>query len=143
MWQFILPALSIANGMHQYNAAKKAANQAKIAGNENAELAELEGEERVRRYEIEQKRLRGAQHVAYAKAGVRMEGTPLTVLAEAATHAEQEIAFMREQTARTAKARRAGANAQADSLKSQGKSLLIGGLGQAAKYGYDNNWWRT
>jgi hypothetical protein len=48
------------------------------------------------------------------------------------------MAFTAEQGRRTASARRAGANSQASSMKSQGESLLISGVG---KVGNDNNWW--
>ena len=59
-------------------------------------------------------------------------------MAEAANVAEREMAFTAEQGRRTASARRAGASAQADSMSSQGESLLISGVG---KVGNDNNWW--
>jgi hypothetical protein len=62
----------------------------------------------------------------------------MAVMAEAATVADREMAFTVEQGKRTAKARRAGASAQADSMSSQGTSLLITNVG---KMGNDNNWW--
>jgi len=141
MFSTIMTGLQIINSIDQYNSAKDAAEQARLAGEENAKLAELEGEERVRRYEAEQKRLRGQMVVNYAKAGVVLQGTPLDVMAEAANEADREVSFMRDQTARTAKARRLGANAQSDSLRSEGRSLLISGIGSAAKTAYDNNLW--
>lgn len=137
----VLTGLQIINSIDQYKSAKDAAEQAKKAGEENAQLAVLEGEERVRRYQASQNRLRGQMVVNYAKSGVVLQGTPLEVMAEAANEADREVAFMREQTARTARARQLGANAQADSLKSEGRSLLISGIGNAAKTAYDNNLW--
>jgi hypothetical protein len=62
----------------------------------------------------------------------------MAVMAEAATVAEREMAFTAEQGKRTAAARRAGASAQADSMSSQGESLLISNIG---KIGNENNWW--
>ncbi len=59
-------------------------------------------------------------------------------MAEAANVAEREMSFTAEQGKRTAAARRAGASAQADSMRSQGESLLITNIG---KIGNDNNWW--
>ena len=137
----IMTGLQIINSIDQYNTAKDSAEQALLAGEENAKLAELEGEERVRRYQAEQTRLRGQMVVNYAKSGVVLQGTPLDVMAEAANEADREVSFMRDQTARTAKARRLGANAQSDSLRSEGRSLLISGIGSAAKTGHDYNLW--
>jgi hypothetical protein len=137
----VMTGLQIFGGISQYSAAQKAADDARKAGEANAQLAELEGEEKIRRYEKAQRQLQGKMVVSYAKAGVVLQGTPLEVMAEAANEAEREASFMREQTARTATARRMGTNAQADSLQSQGTSMLISSLGTAAKTAYDNNLW--
>ena len=141
MLNYLMPALSLVNGISQYSQAQKAASDALAAGNANADLAEVEGKERVRRYELGQRRLQGQMVTSYAKAGVVLQGTPLDVLAEAANEAELEVSFMRDQTARTAQARRLGANAQADSLRSEGTSLLISGVGKGLQQAYNNNLW--
>lgn len=133
----ILTGLQILSSVSSYSAAQEGAQQLLEAGEANAQLAELEGEESVRRYEIEQKRLQGKMVVNYAKSGVVLQGTPLDVLAEAVNEADREVAFMRKQTAATAEARRKGASTQAAQLSSEGTSLLIGGLGQAASTAYD------
>lgn len=133
----ILTGLQILSSVSSYSAAQEGAQAIKEAGESNAQLAELEGEEEVRRYENTQRRLRGQMVVGYAKAGVVLEGTPLDVLAEAANEADKQIAFMREQTSRTAEARRKGAATQARQLQSEGTSLLIGGIGKAASTAYD------
>lgn len=136
-----MTALSIIDGVNKKAQADKAAADAIAAGNSNAELAELEGAERVRRYELGQRRLQGQMVMSYAKSGVMLQGTPLDVLAEAANEADLEVSFMKDQTARTAAARRLGANAQADSLRSEGTSLLIAGIGKGLQTAYDNNLW--
>ena len=109
------------------------------AGEKNAQLAELETQERLRRTRYKFDQDQGQRVVAYAKSGVDLtSGSTLAVMAEAANVAEREMAFTAQQGRRTASARRAGSNSQASSMKSQGESLLISGVG---KVGNDNNWW--
>ena len=132
-------ALSLFGAVSSYNASQDAAKQMRIAGEKNAQLAELETEERIRRSRYQYNQEQGQRVVSYAKAGVDIgSGSSLAVMAEAATVADREMSFAAEQGKRTAAARRAGASAQADSMSSQGNSLLISNVG---KVGNDNNWW--
>lgn len=134
-WTFF----QIASAINQYGEAQDAADQMREAGEKNAQLAELETAERIRRARYQHNQEQGQRVVAYAKAGVDVgSGSTLAVLAEAANVADREMAFLKEQGDRTAAARRAGAGAQADSMESQGTSLLISNVG---KIGNDNNWW--
>ena len=131
--------LSIAGAFKQYSDADNAAAQMREAGEKNAQLAELETKERIRRSRYQHEQEQGQRVVAYAKSGVDLSsGSTLAVMAEAANVAEREMSFTAEQGKRTAAARRAGASAQADSMRSQGESLLITNIG---KIGNDNNWW--
>ena len=131
--------LSILGMAKQYNDSSNAAAQMREAGEKNAQLAELETQERIRRSRYQYDAEQGQRVVAYAKSGVDLSsGSSLAVMAEAANVAEREMSFTAEQGKRTAAARRAGASAQADSMKSQGESLLISSVG---KIGNDNNWW--
>ena len=131
--------LQIAGAVKQYSDASSAASDMRIAGEKNAQLAELETQERLRRTRYKFDQDQGQRVVAYAKSGVDLtSGSTLAVMAEAANVAEREMSFAAEQGKRTAAARRAGANSQASSMKSQGESLLISGVG---KVGNDNNWW--
>ena len=131
--------LQIAGAIKQYSDASSAASNMREAGEKNAQLSELETQERIRRSRYKFNQEQGQRVVAYAKSGVDLSsGSSLAVMAEAANVAEREMAFTSEQGKRTASARRAGASAQADSMKSQGESLLISGVG---KVGNDNNWW--
>lgn len=131
--------LQIAGAVKQYSDASNAASNMREAGEKNAQLSELETQERLRRSRYKHDQEQGARVVAYAKSGVQLSsGSSLAVMAEAANVAESEMAFAAEQGKRTAAARRAGASAQASSMKSQGESLLISGVG---KVGNDNNWW--
>jgi len=131
--------LQIAGAVKQYSDAQSSASQMREAGEKNAQLAELETAERLRRSRYQHNQEQGQRVVAYAKSGVQLSsGSSLAVMAEAANVAEREMAFTAEQGKRTASARRAGASAQADSMRSQGESLLISGVG---KVGNDNNWW--
>jgi len=131
--------LQIAGAVKQYSDAQSSASQMREAGEKNAQLAELETAERLRRSRYQHNQEQGQRVVAYAKSGVQLSsGSSLAVMAEAANVAEREMAFTAEQGKRTASARRAGASAQADSMSSQGESLLISGVG---KVGNANNWW--
>ena len=131
--------LQIAGAIKQYSDANSAADNMRVAGEKNAQLAELETEERLRRSRYKHGQEQGQRIVAYAKSGVDLSsGSTLAVMAEAANVAEREMTFAAEQGARTAAARRAGASAQASTMQSQGESLLISGVG---KVGNDNNWW--
>ena len=123
---------------YSYQSSKEAAERVKEAGEKNAQLAELETAEQVRRYQYQLKQEQANRVVAIAKSGVVMEGAPLTVMAEAANVADREVAFLQEQGRRTAAARRAGASSQASSLRSQGTSLLINNVNS---FGQENNWW--
>jgi hypothetical protein len=130
--------LQIIGAGHSYLSSRDAARRVQEAGEKNAQLAELETAEQVRRYEYQLKQEQANRVVAIAKSGVAMEGTPLTVMAEAANVADREVAFLQEQGRRTAAARRAGAATQASSLRSQGTSLLIDNVNTI---GQENNWW--
>jgi len=131
--------MSILGAVKQYSDADNAASQMREAGEKNAQLAELETKERIRRSRYKHEAEQGQRVVAYAKSGVQLSsGSSLAVMAEAANVAEREMSFTAEQGRRTAAARRAGASAQADSMRSQGESLLISGIG---KVGNENNWW--
>ena len=131
--------LSIVGAVKQYSDGDNAASKMREAGEKNAQLAELETQERIRRSRYQYDQEQGQRVVAYAKSGVQLSsGSSLAVMAEAANVAEREISFTAEQGKRTAAARRAGASAQADSMRSQGQSLLISDVG---KIGNDNNWW--
>jgi hypothetical protein len=131
--------LQIAGAVKQYSDASSAASEMREAGEKNAQLSELETQERLRRSRYKFDQEQGQRVVAYAKSGVDLtSGSTLAVMAEAANVAEREMAFTAEQGRRTASARMAGAGAQADAMRSQGESLLISGVG---KVGNDNNWW--
>ena len=98
--------LGIASTATQYNASQDAARQMRIAGEENAKLSELETKERIRRSRYQYDQEQGQRVVSYAKAGVDIgSGSSMAVMAEAATVADREIAFTKEQGKRTAKAR--------------------------------------
>lgn len=135
----IMAFLQIAGAVKQYSDSNTAADNMREAGEKNAQLAELETAESLRRSRYQHIQQQGQRVVAYAKSGVDLSsGSSLAVMAEAANVAEREMAFTAQQGKRTASARRAGASASASSMNSQGQSLLISDVG---KLGNDNNWW--
>lgn len=135
----IMTFLSIVGMAKSYSDSSKAEASMREAGEKNAQLGELEAAEQARRTRYKFNQDQGARVVAFAKSGVQLSsGSSLAVMAEAANVAEKEMSFSAEQSKRTAAARRAGASAQASSMKSQSDSLLISNVG---KLGNDNNWW--
>ena len=122
--------LQIAGAVKQYSDASSAASEMREAGEKNAQLSELETQERLRRSRYKFDQEQGQRVVAYAKSGVDLtSGSTLAVMAEAANVAEREMAFTAEQGRRTASVRRPGAGAQADAMRSQGESLFSSGVG--------------
>ena len=135
----LMAFFQIAGAVKQYSDADKASSDMREAGEKGAQLAELETKERLRRTRYKYEQDQAQRVVAYAKSGVDLSsGSSLAVMAEAANVAEREMGFAAEQGRRTASARRAGASLQASSMKSQGETLLISGIG---KVGNDNSWW--
>ena len=91
--------LQIAGAVKQYSDASSAASEMREAGEKNAQLAELETAERLRRtrYQVHNQE-QGQRVVAYAKSGVDLSsGSSLAVMAEAANVAEREMSFTAEQ----------------------------------------------
>ena len=123
---------SIASALYQKSSSDAAADRIRQAGEYNAQLSELETAELIGRQEYAFNQEQGERIVSYAKSGVKMEGTPLIVMAEANNVAQREIAFIREQGRRTATARRKGASGQARAMETQGNTLMIQGLSNAA-----------
>lgn len=136
----VLLGLQILGAVHSYSEASKGAAQVREAGEASAQLSELETAETIRRYQYSFEQEQAQRVVAAAKSGVVLEGTPISVMAEAANVAEREVAFMQEQGRRTAAARRKGASVQAQSLQAQGTGLLIQNI---ADIGTQHNWWSS
>lgn len=92
---------------------------AEAAGEYNAAVLEEEARQEQVRLHFLKERLRrekgkmmGAQRAGYAKAGVKLEGTPLEVLADTAAQYEKDIAIEDYNTRVTMARKRAGAQAQ-------------------------------
>lgn len=161
-------ATAAASGIMAYSSAQQAASaQQNLAGfqaaaaEQNAqlsrELAERNAQTALRRAEAEAKivttergRTMGMARVLYSGRGVRLQGTPLLVMADRAQRVRQEIDFIRaggkedattarfagEMAARNESLRAAGllysADLEARALRSSGFGALLGGLGTAA-----------
>lgn len=81
---FISTGLSIASAVQQYSAYESAKESAKKA-------AEIESQQK----ETELRKLRAAQHVAYAAAGVEPEGTPTVVANESARQGDLDLQLIK------------------------------------------------
>jgi len=82
----------IYSGMAEGQAAGE---RAKIA-RQQAAAAKVRSAEEERQSRERYQRLMGTQRALYGKAGVRMEGSPLLVLAETAREAEREAEYIRK-----------------------------------------------
>lgn len=140
----------------QYQANKTAAKQAEYDAEYEAELRENQAEqERLNRAETEREerkmtaRRRAAQRGSYAKSGVLMEGTPLTLMSEQAAVDEKNV----QQGNLDSRQRQANLRASGQAALTAGKNrsraykaaattALISGLGKTAVSTYQTkNWW--
>lgn len=140
----------------QYQAGKAAAKQAEYDSEYEAELRENQAEqERLNRAETERQerrmtaRRRASQRASYAKSGVLLEGTPLTLLSEQAGIDEKNIMQGNLESRQKQANLIAGGQAALTSgknrsraLKSQASTSLLTGLGKTAVSTYQTyNWW--
>jgi hypothetical protein len=153
----IFSAAASAYGVYsQHEAQSAAAKQAEYDAEYQAEVAENKAEqEKLNRAEKEKidrsetARRRAAQRASYAKSGVLLEGTPLTMLSEQAGVDEQNIQQGNLESRQKQANLRAGGQAALQSgknissaYKSKAKTNLIGGLGKTAASAYESyNWW--
>src|SRR3990167_970929 len=123
----------------QYKQAGAEQDAAEDAADFNARvLAEQAAIEEDRKRRIAKREL-ASQRTAYAKAGVRLEGSPLEVLVANAAELEREIFNLRVEGARRVdyqmlQRKAAGATGRAKRVAA-GASLLSGTAGSAGTYG--------
>ena len=145
--------LAIVAALVSAGTAIYSAQQQRKTAQYRAKLAEEAGEE-VRagtefekaRAEREGKRLKSRQRAAYAKAGVRMEGSPLEVLADTQAQADLDEMIIKHGGYVTERAhqrsamweRRAGKSAQTAGYIGAGTSLLSGAYSAYSGYSARN-----
>lgn len=88
--------------------------------------------ERIRR---EGRRALASQQLAYAKAGVTLDGSPLELLAQNAAEIEVEALNARRRAFRAASLQRAEGESAFKAAKTKAAATLIGGLGGAVGSG--------
>ena len=140
----------------QYQASQSAAKQAEYDAEYQAELSENQAEqEKLNRAEQEKgersqlARRRAAQRASYAKSGVLLEGTPLTMLSEQAGVDEQNIQQGNLESRQRQSNLKAGGQAalqsgknRSSAYKTQGRTNLLTGLGKTAVSSAQSyNWW--
>lgn len=151
-------ATALAGLFMQQQATKSAAKQAEYDAEYEAQVAENQAEqERLNRAEQEKTerkqtaRRRAAQRASYAKSGVLLEGTPLTMLSEQAGVDELNIQQGNlESRQRQANIRHGGQAAlqsgknRASAMRSAGTTSLLTGVGKVGMQGYkDYKWWEA
>ena len=153
----IFSALGTAYGVYsQMEAQSTAAKQAEYDAEYQAEVAENNAEqEKLNRAEKEKSersetaRRRAAQRASYAKSGVLLEGTPLTMLSEQAGVDEQNIQQGNLESRQKQTSLRHGGQAalqsgknKSSAYKSAAKTNLMAGIGKTAASGIKTyNWW--
>ena len=145
--------IAIISALVSAGTAIYSAQQEKKTREYRAQLAEEAGEEvragtelEVARHREEVKKLKGRQRAAYAKAGVRMEGSPLEVLADTQAQADLDqliiehggFVSQRAQKRTAMWERQAGSAAQRAGYIGAGTSLLAGGYSAYSGYSYRN-----
>ncbi len=157
---FIFPAISAIAGLAglfmQHQATRAAAKQAEYDAEYEAQVAENQAEQEklniAEQEKIERKqtaRRRAAQRASYAKSGVLLEGTPLTMLSEQAGVDEQNIQQGNlESRQRQANIRSGGKAAlqsgknRSSAIRQAGNINLLTSVGQVGMQGYkDYKWW--
>ena len=127
---------SVVGGIQQSNAAS---DQAKIAernqqqAQEAAKQSRIEAGERADISRRDTQRLKSKQLVGFLSSGVRLEGTPLDVLAETERLGEEDVqSILRGGEARASEfgAQAANFGLQGDIARTKGRGALIGGLTQ-------------
>jgi len=142
----------------QHQASQAAAKQAEYDAEYEAEVAENQAEqERLNRAEAEKiersqtARRRAAQRASYAKSGVLLEGTPLTMMTEQAGVDELNIQQGNLESRQRQANLRAGGQAalqsgkkRSSALKRAGNINLLTSVGRTAVQGYkDYKWWEA
>lgn len=131
---------SISGGLAQGQAAKDAATAEARAGLYNARLAEEEARARAAYVRRAGHRELTSQFVRSSAGGVRVQGTPLQVLADRAYEIEREATNAEIEGRNTARLDRSRASSVQSAGKISARNALIGGATQAARFGL--NLWR-
>jgi len=152
----IAAATAIAGLFMQHQASTNAAKQAEYDSEYEAELSENQAEQEKLNRAAKEKgdrtqsaRRRAAQRASYAKSGVLLEGTPLTMLAEQAGTDEQNIQQGNLESRQRQGNLKAGGQAalqsgknRSSAYKAQGTTNLLTGIGKGAvSTAKTYNWW--
>lgn len=153
----IAAAVVAAGGMFmQYQASQDQAKQVEYDAEYEAELSENQAEQEKLNRAAKEKgdrsqmaRRRAAQRASYAKSGVLLEGTPLTMLAEQAGTDEQNIQQGNLESRQRQTNLKSGGQAALQSGKNRagayryaGNANLLTGIGKAGLSTYESyNWW--
>ena len=152
----IAAATAVAGLFMQYQSSQSASKQAEYDAEYEAELSENQAEqEKLNRAAAEKSdrsqgaRRRAAQRASYAKSGVLLEGTPLTMLAEQAGVDEQNIQQGNLESRQRQANLKAGGQAalqsgknRSSAYKAAGRTNLLTGIGKGAiSTAQTYNWW--
>jgi hypothetical protein len=129
--------LDLLSGIYGMDAANSRASLLKS----QASLAVAESEAEAARYASEARSFKATQKMAYAKSGVKIDGSPLDVLDKTARTAAENISAIRAQ----GQAKAGALRAEAAGAKAQGRLALLKGVFSAAtstaKMGDKLGWW--
>jgi len=125
------------SGIYGMEAANSRASMLKS----QAGLAIAESEAEAARYASEARAFKATQKMAYAKSGVKIDGSPLDVLDKTARTAAENISAIRAQ----GQAKAGALRTEAAGVKAQGRLALLKGVTSAtmstAKMGDKLGWW--
>ncbi len=122
----------IAAGFLQKDAINEQADADASAAEYNADLDILTGHREASRRRLIARREKSSQRVAFAKAGVTMEGTPLEVLAQFAADAERDAAGVEFDAILSARLEKSKASNIRSTAKTRGRAALASGFATGA-----------
>ena len=125
-------AMSFVGGLMGSSAAKRAAEQARLAGKMNAAIIALQTRENLQRLRIQTNRLVGDQRIAYAKGGVMSSfGSGADVLRDTAISGRQDELWLKYESDLRQRAAKLGAQNLASNYEAQGTAAMFNGLSGA------------
>lgn len=124
--------LQLASGFQGAEAALENARAVEEAALFNSLLAEQEGATESARLRRRNRRLLSSQRVKFAKAGVRLEGTPMEVLAQNAAELELDAANVSIAARNTSELEQMRASNARRQGKRSARASILGGSARAA-----------
>jgi len=124
---------------YQIYSGEQAKDDARAAGDKQQKINRLEGDEEIRRISEEQRAWMGQTEGEYAASGVKMEGSPLEVMAKQAYEFDLERYYTEEKVKAGAEVIAANQRSTTSSIRAKQVGALTTGLQSSINTAY-NTW---